>query len=684
MSETAPENQNPLLADWTAPFGLPPFGDIAPAHYRPAFDAAIAQHRAEIAKIAAEPAEPDFDNTIGALERAGKALDKVGGVFWNLCSTDGNAELEAIERDISGVLARHMSETRLNPALFARIEQLYARRDALGLAPEEARVLALIHKDFVRAGARLDNAGRARMTTIVARLAELGARFSQNVLADEAAFLMQLGESDLDGLSEGLRAGAAALAAERGFAGKFGVSLSRSSVEPFLQSSARRDLREAAFNAWTTRGEKGGETDNRAPIAEILKLREEQAKLLGYASFADYKLDDTMARETQAVRGLLSEVWASASTAAAREREALQAEIERDGANFRLSAADWRYYAERARKERYNVDQAEIAPYFRLDNVIAAAFHVAGRLFGLRFAERTDLTLYHADVRAFDVTDAAGAHVALFLGDYFARPSKRGGAWMSEFRGQQKLSGDIRPIVVNVLNFARGGAGAPALLSLDDARTLFHEFGHALHGMLSDVTFPRVAGTSVARDFVELPSQLYEHWLLEPVVLRQFARHAETGEPMPEALLQRILAARHFNQGFATVEFLASAIVDLDLHERSAAGDLDIGALEKESLARLDMPPEIVMRHRTPHFSHIFSGDSYAAGYYSYMWAEVLDADAFEAFAEAGDPFSPELARKLRDHIYAAGGAVDPGEAYVAFRGRMPTPQPLLRQRGFA
>jgi peptidyl-dipeptidase Dcp len=675
---------NPLLADWTGPFGLPPFGEIAAAHYRPAFEAGIAAHLAEINAIAENPAAPDFDNTIGALERAGKALDKVGGVFWNLCGTDGSPEMEAIERDMSGALARHMSEIKLNPALFARIEALYAQRGALALSSEQLRVLELTRKDFLRAGATLQGDDRARMTQIVSRLAELGARFSQNVLADEAGFLLLLDEGDLDGLSENFRAGAAALAAERGAPGKYGVSLSRSSVEPFLQASARRDLREAAFAAWTMRGEKGGETDNRALIAEILKLREEQAQLLGFASYADYKLDDTMARAPKAVRALLDEVWDAASQAAARERVALQQEIEREGANFQLAAADWRYYAERARKERFNVDQAEIAPYFQLDNIIAAAFHVAERLFGLRFSERRDLTLYHEDVRAFDVTDASGAHVALFLGDYFARPTKRGGAWMSEFRGQQKLAGDIRPIVVNVLNFAKPAPGAPVLLSLDDARTLFHEFGHALHGMLSNVTFPRVAGTNVARDFVELPSQLYEHWLLEPVVLRQFARHADTDEPMPEALLERILAARYFNQGFATVEFLGSAFVDLDLHEQSAQGDLDIGALEQASLARIGMPQEIVMRHRTPHFSHVFSGDGYSAGYYSYMWAEVLDADAFEAFKETGDPFAPELAAKLRDHIYAAGGSVDPGDAYVAFRGRMPTPQPLLRQRGFA
>ncbi|WP_424363408.1 M3 family metallopeptidase [Methylocystis parvus] len=674
---------NPLTAPWTAPFGLPPFGEIKPEHFRPAFQTALARHRTEIDAIAQNPAEPDFANTIEALERAGSLLTDVGSVFWNLTATDTNPEMQDIERDMAAALSRHSSEISMNPVLFRRVETLYAKRDSLGLAPEQARVLELTYKNFVRAGAKLNETDKARMTEILERLAGLSTRFSQNVLADESSWLLLLDESDLDGLSADFRAAAARVAAERGSPGKYAVTLARSSAEIFLQSSERRDLREIVFRAWASRGENGGDTDNRAIIREILSLREERARLLGFETFADYKLDDTMAKTPGAVRDLLDRVWTPALARAAEERAHIQAMVEKEGANFTVAAHDWRYYAERVRKNLYDLDQASLRPYFQLEKIMAAAFDVAGKLFGLRFVEQKGLKLYHPDVRAFEVLDTDGRHVALFLADYFARPSKRSGAWMSDFRSQQKLDGEVRPIIVNVMNFTKGADGAPALLSLDDARTLFHEFGHGLHGMLSDVTYPLVAGTNVARDFVELPSQLYEHWLLEPVVLREYALHAETGAPMPDDLLERIVASRHFNQGFATVEFCASAYVDLDVHDRSAAS-VDASAFEAEALSRLAMPQEIVMRHRLPHFSHIFSGDGYSAGYYSYLWAEVLDADAFEAFKEKGDPFAPDVATRLKDFIYAAGGARDAAEAYAAFRGRMPTVEPLLRQRGFA
>jgi peptidyl-dipeptidase Dcp len=674
---------NPLTAPWTAPFGLPPFKDIQADHFRPAFETALAQHRAEIEAIAGNPAAPDFANTIEALERAGKLLTDVGSVFWNLTATDTNPEMQEIERDMAAALSRHSSEISMNSDLFRRVEALYARRDALGLTPEQARVLELTYKNFIRAGARLNDADKARMKAILERLAGLSTRFSQNVLADEASWLLLIEEGDLDGLSADFRAAAARIAAERGASGKYAVTLARSSAEIFLQSAERRDLRETVFRAWASRGESGGETDNGALIREILALREERARLLGFETFADYKLDDTMAKTPAAVRDLLDRVWAPALARAAEERAHIQALVEKEGANFTVAAHDWRYYAERVRKSVYDLDQASLRPYFQLENIMAAAFHVANKLFGLRFVEQKGLELYHPDVRAFEVLDSSGKHVALFLADYFARPSKRSGAWMSDFRSQHKLDGEVRPIIVNVMNFTKGADGAPTLLSLDDARTLFHEFGHGLHGMLSDVTYPLVAGTNVARDFVELPSQLYEHWLLEPAVLREFARHAETGAPMPDDLLERIVASRHFNQGFATVEFCASAYVDLDIHARRAEG-VEPVAFEAEALSRLSMPQEIIMRHRLPHFSHIFSGDGYSAGYYSYLWAEVLDADAFEAFKEAGDPFATDVAARLKDFIYAAGGRQDAAEAYAAFRGRMPTVEPLLRQRGFA
>ncbi|RTL84038.1 MAG: M3 family peptidase [Hyphomicrobiales bacterium] len=672
---------NPLLKSWNAPFGLPPFNEIQSDHFRPAFDAALASHKAEIAAIAQNREAPTFANTIDALERAGKPLTDVSSVFWNLTATDANAQLQDIERDMAAALSRHASEISMNRDLFQRIDALYEKRAALGLTPEQIRVLELTHKNFVRAGAKLDERQQERLKAIMERLATLSTHFSQNVLADESSWLLLVEEGDLEGLSADFRAAAARLAAERGAPGKYAISLARSSAETFLQSAARRDLRETVYQAWTRRGENGGETDNAAIIREILALREERAKLLGFESFADYKLDDTMAKTPRSVRDLLDRIWAPARARAAEERAAIQALVDAEGANFNVAGHDWRYYAERVRKQSYDLDQTTLRPYFQLDRMIEAAFHVAERLFGLRFIEHEGLDLYHPDVRAFEVQDRDGRHVALFLADYFARPSKRSGAWMSDFRAQHKLDGEVRPIIVNVMNFTKGADGEATLLSLDDARTLFHEFGHALHGMLSDVTYPLVSGTNVARDFVELPSQLFEHWLLEPAVLKQFALHAETGAPMPDDLLQRIVASRHFNQGFATVEFCASAYVDLDIHQGFSG---DVGAFERESLGRISMPEEIAMRHRLPHFSHIFSGDGYSAGYYSYLWAEALDADAFEAFKETGDPFHPEVAEKLKSFIYSAGGRQDAADAYMSFRGRMPTAEPLLRQRGFS
>lgn len=673
---------NPLLTAWSGPFRLPPFDAIQPAHFREAFETAFAEHKAEVDGIASDPSPPAFDNVIGALERAGRLLTDVGAVFWNLAAADTTPELQAVERDIAGAFSRHSSDISMNPALFARIEALYETRGAIDLSPEQRRVLELTYKNFVRAGAKLKDADKARLKAILERLAGLSTQFSQNVLADESSWLLLLDETDLDGLSPDFRAAAARIAAERGSPGKYGVTLSRSSAEVFLQSSTRRDLRETVFRAWASRGENAGATDNRPLIREILHLREERANLLGFDSFADFKLDDTMAKTPAAVRDLIGRVWAPALTRAAEERALIQAMVEEEGANFAVAAHDWRYYAERVRAKRYDLDQAALRPYFQLDNMIAAAFDVAQKLFGLRFVEQKGLPLYHPDVRAFDVLDGDGNHVALFLADYFARPSKRGGAWMSDFRSQHKLWGEVRPVIVNVMNFTKGADGAPTLLSLDDARTLFHEFGHALHALLSDVTYPSVSGTNVARDFVELPSQLYEHWLSEPEVLARHAVHVETGAPMPADLIARLRAAATFNQGFSTVEYVASALVDLAMHEAGAVDDP--AAFEAATLAGIGMPPEIAMRHRSAHFQHVFAGEGYASGYYSYMWSEVMDADAFAAFGEAGDPFDPGVARRLEAHILSAGGRQDPAEAYVAFRGRMPGVGAMLAGRGLA
>jgi peptidyl-dipeptidase Dcp len=673
--------QNPLLATRTGAFELPPFAAIEPGHFRPAFDRALAAHRAEIDVIAANPAAPSFDNTITALEKSGRELESVANVFFVLAGADTSDEIEAIERDVSPMLARHNNALYLNRTLYARIAALYAKRETLDLNAEQARVLERYHTRFVRAGAALEKPAQERLAAINERLASLGTQFGQNVLADEKSFVMLLEEGDLAGLPDFARAAARAAAEERGQAGKYAITLARSSIETFLQFSSRRDLREKAFQAWIRRGENGGATDNRAPIAEMVALRAERARLLGFATFADYRLDDQMAKTPAAARRLLDDVWGRARAKAAAERDALQALIAKEGGNFALAPHDWRYYTEKLRKAKFDLDEAEIKPYFQLDKMIEAAFEAARRLFGLNFAP-VAAPLYHPDARAWEVTDAQGRHVALFIGDYFARSSKHSGAWMTALRDQEKLSGDIRPIVLNVCNFSKPVAGEPALLSFDDARTLFHEFGHALHGMLSNVTYPLLAGTAVPSDFVELPSQLYEHWLEVPQILERYARHARTGQPMPKALLDRLLATRTFNQGFATVEYTACALVDLDLHSLPDASGLDVTEYERRDLERIAMPPEIVMRHRLPHFQHLFSGGGYAAGYYSYMWSEVLDADAFAAFEETGDAFDPATAKRLRDYVYSAGNLRDPGAAYEGFRGRLPAVDALLKKRG--
>ena len=671
---------NPLLEPWPNALGLPPFDAMKAEHFRPAFDAAMAGQKAAIAAIAGSAEAPSFANTVVPLELSCLGLERVAAVFFHLSSADTNEALQAVERDMAPLLARHSNEIYLDPALFGRIEAVWEGRDALG--PEEKRVVDRYHTIFVRAGGALDAAGKQRLAAITERLAEIGTQFGQNVLADESGFMLVLdGAADLVGLPESVVAAAAQAAAERTLPGKHVITLSRSSIEPFLTFSTRRDLREKAFEAWVKRGEFGGKTDNRALISEMISLRAERARLMGCDTYAEFRLADTMAKTPAAVRDLLESVWRPARDRAAVEEKALQAEIAAEGGNFRVAPWDWRHYAERVRKAEFDFDEGELKPYLQLDRMIAAAFHVANRLFGLSFEEARGVPLYHADVRVWKVT-RDGKEVGVFLGDYFARPSKRSGAWMSGLRDQQKLTGDVRPIIVNVMNFATAPKGQPTLLSFDDVRTLFHEFGHALHGLLSDVTYPLISGTNVARDFVELPSQLYEHWAEQPEVLRAFATHAETGEAMPEVLLDKVLRARRFNQGFATVEYTSSALVDLDLHLLPSADDIDVVAFEKAALERIGMPAAIVMRHRTPHFAHIFSGDGYASGYYSYLWSEVLDADAFEAFAETGDIFDTDTATRLHDAIYSAGYRRDPGEAYTAFRGRLPTSDALLRKRG--
>lgn len=679
---------SPALVDWSGINGLPRFDLVSDDSFGDAFDAALLLHEAEIEAIANNPAAASFDNTVVALETAGDELSRVSALFWSRAGANTNDVIQALEREIAPKMSRHYSKIGNNAELFARIDALWERRDALGLSVEQMRVLERHWKGFVKSGAKLEKAKQERLSAINERLAGLGAQFGQNVLADEKDWSLLLSDvADLEGLPDFLKDAMAAAARERRAEGKYAVTLSRSIIEPFLTFSSRRDLREQAFRAWVARGINGGATDNREIVRETLALRAEKAGLLGYENYAALKLDNTMAKTPEAVNDLLTQVWDKAVARAGEEEQELARLVAVEGRSHPVLPWDWRYYAEKLRAEKFDFSEAELKPYLQLEKVIEACFDVAERLFGIHAVPLAGVPVYHPDVRVYEIRDRDGKLVAMFLGDYFARPSKRSGAWMSAYQSQHKLplkNGSIGelPIIYNVCNFAKPAEGKPALLSLDDARTLFHEFGHALHGMLSDVTYPSVSGTGVSRDFVELPSQLYEHWLTVPEILRTYAVHYETGEPMPQALLDKVLAARTFNAGFNTVEFTSSALVDMAFHTQGAVEDPM--AVQGEVLKKIGMPASIVMRHATPHFQHVFSGDGYSAGYYSYMWSEVLDADAFAAFTETGDAFDPGMAAKLKANIYSVGGAVDPEDSYKAFRGKLPTIDAMLEKKGLA
>ncbi|MEM6739067.1 MAG: M3 family metallopeptidase [Pseudomonadota bacterium] len=667
---------NPLTASRDTPFELPRFAEIEDQHFEAAFEAALTEARAEVDTIASSDAAPSLENTIDALALSGKGLSDVLSVFFTLASVDSNAERERLQRAFSPRLAAYSSDVMLNERLFSRIETLWQQRETLELTAEQMRVLELTRRNFVRAGAALDAQGRTRLREINTRLAELSTAFGQNLLSDERDWVMPLAEGDLAGLPDFVVSAARAAGEERGTGGP-AITVSRSLIVPFLQFSPRRDLRKKAYDGWASRGMRGGETDNRALVTEMLSLRHERATLLGFDSFSDYRLAVEMAKTPQAVRQLMDEVWTPARVQAEADARVLEKMLVADGEAAPLRPWDWRYYSEKRRKAEHDLDEAALKPYFQLDRMREAAFDCATRLFGLEFAE-LDVPLHHAEARAWEVT-RNGMHLAVFIADDFARPGKRSGAWCSAMRSQQRLRSDIRPHVLNVCNFAKPPAGEPALLSYDDARTLFHEFGHALHQILSDVTYEMVSGTSVARDFVELPSQLYEHWLEVPEVLERFATHAETGAAMPKATLGRVLAAATYDMGFQTVEFIASALVDLEFH--AAEPPSDPMQKQAEVLAEIGMPDAIGMRHATPHFAHIFAG-GYASSYYSYMWSEVMDADAFAAFEEAGDPFDPETAARLERHVLSRGGVEEPEALYTAFRGRLPGVGALLKGRG--
>ena len=673
-------SNNPLLNTvWDTPHQLPPFDCIQPEHFAPAFAELFAAHEAEMAAIAANPAAPDFANTVEAFERSGLLLERASLLLDNLTASVGSDALQAVEREMAAPLASHRSRIYMNSAVFKRVDAIYRERGALGLSEEQSRLLERIHRQFVRAGAKLEGEARSRFAAIVSRLADLQTAFGQNVLADEGEYALPLSEADIGGLPAFLLDSARSAAEARGLPG-YAITLSRSAVVGFLTNSTRRDLRETVWRAWTSRGENPARAN--APIArEILALRSEQAALLGFANFADYALADRMAGTPQAVYDLLAQVWEPAKARCAAEKTQLQAEATRLGLPQDIQPWDWFFLAEKVRASQYALNDAELKPYFGLENMIAAMFDVANRLFGLRFNERHDLPLYHADARVWEVLRGDEV-IGVFIGDNFARQGKRGGAWMHLFQQQSKTAdGRVLPIVINNNNFAKASSGT-TLLSFDDVRTLFHEFGHGLHGLLSDVHYRSLSGPNVPQDYVELPSQLMENWALVPEVLARHARHVETGEVIPAALVAKIEAARTFNQGFETVRYTASTLIDLALHQADGKAGIDILAFEAAERERLGVPVEAGMNHRPPHFGHIFSGDYYAAGYYVYMWAEVLEAEAFAVFEEAGNAFDSTLAANLQQYIYSAGDSREQKAAFRSFRGRDPQAQAMLGKRG--
>jgi peptidyl-dipeptidase Dcp len=684
-ASTETQSQNPLLAPWQGPYGgVPGFVGVRVEHFEPALEEAMRQSRAELEALTNDAAPPSFDNTCVAFESTGRALQRVGTVYNVWESTLKGPEFQAVEREMAPRLAAFRDEIVQNEKLFQRIAAVHEKKDQLGLTPEQQRLVWHQYTDLVLAGAKLAPPEKARLAEINQRLATLFTDFSQNVLSDEETYTVVLeSESDLEGLPASLRASAAAAAEERKLPGKWVITNTRSAVEPFLSFSARRDLREKVWRNFVDRGDNGGEHDNNAIITEILRLRAERARLLGYPTHAHWRLQDSMAKTPEATLELMEAVWKPALARVREEVADMQAIVKREGHDFAIAPWDYRYYAEKVRKAKYDLDENELKPYLQLDKLRDGLFWVAGELFDFEFVPLSGLPVYHPDVSVWEVKNRrTGRHVGLWYFDPFARPGKQSGAWMSSYRDQERFRGEVSPIVSNNANFVKPRAGEPLLVSWDDAVTLFHEFGHALHGLSSDVSYPSLSGTSVARDYVEFPSQLLEHWLATPEVLSRFALHYETGEPIPRALVEKIERASKFNEGFDTVEYLATALVDMKLHLAGSAR-IDPDAFERETLAALQMPEQIVMRHRTPQLSHVFAGDSYSAGYYSYLWADTLTADAYEAFSEASGPYDRAVASRLAKHVFQAGNTVDPAVAYRAFRGKDPGIAALMRKRGF-
>jgi len=674
---------NPFFTEWTAPFGTPPFPEIKEAHFIPAFTEGMARQKKEVEAVAASAEAPTFANTVEALERTGELLTKVNNVFYALTDNNTNEELQKIETEVAPILAKHNDDIALNDRLFRRVEAVWKEKDKLTLSAEQARLMEKTYKAFVRNGAALDEAKKAELRKINEESAVLTVKFGENVLKEDNNFMLVLDKQDeLVGLPQDVATAAAEAAKAKGLAGKWVFTLHKPSCIPFFQYSARRDLREQLFRAFISRGDNSNEFDNKAVLAKIAVLRVRRAALLGYKTHADYVLEENMAKTPAGVYKLLDQLWAPALAMAKIEAKDLQALIDKEGGNFKLEPWDWWYYAEKLKKAKYELDDEVLRPYFELKAVRQGAFDVAGKLWGLRFEPRTDIPVYHPDVEVFEVKEADGTHVGILYTDYFPRPSKRGGAWSGAIREQLVRDGrKVTPVIFNVGNFTKPTAEKPSLITFEEALTLFHELGHALHDLLSNVTYESLSGTNVPRDFVELASQIMENWAGDPEVIKAYARHYQTGEPIPQELVDKIKRAGLFNLGFATVEYMAACYLDMDWHTLSEPVEQNPTAFENAAMKKIGLIPEIVVRYRNPYFQHIFSG-GYSAGYYSYIWSEVLDADAFQAFKETS-LFDQATARSFRENILARGGSEDAMALYKRFRGREPKVEPLLKRKGF-
>ncbi|MDY0196934.1 MAG: M3 family metallopeptidase [Tenuifilaceae bacterium] len=677
------KEKNPLLTDYNTPFNVPPFEKIKVEHYEPAFMEAMKQQKQTIDKIVNSADEPTFENTIEALEYSGSLLSEVIGAFYPLTSANTNPEIQELAQKFAPMLSSHSDDISLNPELFKRVKAVYEIKDELDLNPEQQMLLKKVYNGFVKGGANLPEDKQARFREINEALSLLAVKFGDNVLAEINNFQMVIdNEADLAGLHESDRQAAAEVAKEAGLEGKWVFTLQNPSWIPFLQYAENRELREKLFRAYFMKGNNGNDNDNKEIIKQVVPLRLERAQLLGYPTHSNYILEDNMAKNPETVNGFLASLWEPALKRAKVEAYDMQSMIKKEGGEFTLQPWDWWFYAEKVRKEKYDLDQNMLKPYFSLEAVKKGIFLLTQKLYGLQFEKLTDIPVYHPDVVAYEVKEADGSHIGILYMDFYPRESKISGAWMTEFRGQRVAHDGtfIPPVITIVTNFTRPTADKPALLSLDEAQTFFHEFGHALHGLLAKSTYPRLAGTNVSRDFVELPSQIMENWCNDPEFLSMYAFHYQTGEAIPNELIEKMKASGTFNQGFATTEFLAAAILDMAYHTLENADMTDVNAFEKGAMDKIGLIDEIIPRYRSTYFQHIFSGD-YSSGYYSYIWSGQLDADAFEAFKETGDIFHPETAKRFRT-LLQKGGTEDPAKLYRDFRGAEPNPEALLRQRG--